>query len=110
MTVVEVRAIVRLQTGDHLALVNDHKISLKEALIAPQKITVIVRDVKKGKPIKDKEEEVWLVGRENAGDGYRIVMREKDSQFGLASPGYAQDRHLILTGWYGSLKSAFLSM
>ena len=89
---------------------NGHGISLRQALISPQKVTVIVRDVKQGKPIKDKEEEVWLLGRENAGDGYRMVMREKDSQFGLASPGLAHDKHLILTGWYGSLKSAFLSM
>ena len=109
MTVNEVQEIVQLQAHDNLALVNDHEITLRNALIAPQKIKVILRDVKKGK-LKDNEVEVWLVGREHSGEGYRIVMRERDCQFGLASTGFPHDKHLILTGWYGSLKSAFLSM
>jgi hypothetical protein len=60
--------------------------------------------------LKDRIQDVWLVGKENANDGYRIVVREEDSQFGLASPGFGNDKHLILTGWYGSLKAAFLAM
>ena len=108
MTREEVREIVRSQAHDGLSLVN-HGISLNDALVAPQKITVIFRDVKRGK-IKDMGEDVWLVGQESATDGYRIVMRETDCQFGLASPGYPHDEHLVLTGWYGSLKSAFLAI
>ena len=92
-----------------MALVNDHRISLRDALVFPERLTVIVRTVKKGK-VSDDEEDVWLVGREKEGDGYRIVMRERDCQFGLASKSFLQDRQLVLAGWYGTLKSAFLGM
>ncbi len=108
MTVEEVSEVVQSQARDALDLVN-HSISLKDALIRPQKITVIFRDVKAGK-LNDCEADVWLVGRENAGDGYKIVMRERGRQFGLASTGFPHDKHLVLTGWYGSLRSAFLGM
>lgn len=108
MTEEEVREIVRSQAQDVLELVN-HGTSLNAALVAPRKITVILRDVKRGK-INDREEDVWLVGQENAIDGHRIVMCETDCQFGVASPGYPHDKHLVLTGWYGNLKSAFLAM
>ena len=110
MTLEEVQAVVRLETANYLDLVNDPRINLKDALVSPQKITVIIRNVKNGKLLKDQEECVWLAGRENANDGYRIIMREKDNQFGLASPGFAHDKRLILTGWYGTLRSAFLGM
>jgi len=52
----------------------------------------------------------WLVGQEDAADGYKIVMREDGKQFGLASAGFAHDKHRILVGWYGTLLSAFLAM
>ena len=90
-------------------LKNDHKIDLGQTLVLPQKISVIVRSVKNGR-LKDRIESVWLVGQENSSDGYKIVMREADRQFGLASPGFSNDKHLVLAGWYGGLKSTFLSM
>ena len=107
-TAEEVQKIIRVQADD-LTRTNDHGITLKQAFVSPQRITVIVRIVKNGR-IKQQTENVWLVGQENAVDGYRIVMHERDCQFGLVSPGFPSDKHLVLTGWYGSLKSAFLGM
>ncbi|MGC1423849.1 MAG: hypothetical protein WA354_06825 [Terracidiphilus sp.] len=109
MTVEEVREFVRAQARDDPACQNDHGIKLGQTLLVPQKISVIVRLVNNGR-LKDLNEDVWLVGQESATDGYRIVMRERNRQFGLASSGFRGDKHLVLTGWYGGLKSAFLSM
>jgi len=53
---------------------------------------------------------VWVVGQENSSNGYKIIMRDDGEQFGLASVGFPNDKHLILDGWYGSLLSAFLAM
>ncbi len=68
-----------------------------------------MRTVRDGRVV-DKEQFVWLVGREPVEDGYKIVMREDGLQFGLASSGFPGDKHPILAGWYGGLVSAFLSM
>ncbi len=88
---------------------NDHRINLKQALLKPGAISVIVRTVCDGRT-KDHVESVWLIGKEGPADGYMIVMREDGTQFGLASSGFAEDKHPVLSGWYGTLKSAFLSM
>jgi len=109
MTVEEVRELIRAQSVDRLATTNDHRISLKQALIPPQKISVIARLVERGK-VKDQTVNVWLVGQESSGDGYRIIMREDGSAFGLASGGFPTDKHLMLVGWYGDLVSAFVNM
>ena len=109
MTVDEVQERIRLQAGDDLGITNDHRITLKQVLVVPERITVIERSVQSGR-IKDQEEDVWLVGQEASSDGYRIIMREDGSQFGLASKGFPTDSLLVLTGWYGSLKSAFIAM
>lgn len=98
----------RLQMGDDQALTNDHRITLESALVPPQRISMIVRTVRIGR-VMDEIENVWLIGRENQADGYRIVMRE-DGMFGLASNGFASDKHLVLAGYYGGLKDAFLGM
>ncbi len=109
MTVEEVNKHVRLQAGDALKVVNDHRIILADVLVPPRKILVIERTVRKGR-IKDREFEVWLIGQERTRDGYKIIMREDGSQFGLSSSGFLSDSHPILCGWYGSLLSAFLGM
>jgi hypothetical protein len=109
MTLDEVQEIIRLQSGLHLTCTNDHGISLKQALVVPQKVSVIVRMVKNGR-VNEQKEAVWLVGKEDADNGYRIVMREDGCVFGLASTGFPTDEHLVLVGWHGSVKSAFLSM
>ena len=108
MTVEDVQELVRLQMGDDQALVNDHKITLRSTLVPPQGISIIVRTVRNERNI-DQMQDVWLVGQEKPGDGYRIVLRE-DGMFGLASKGFASDSHLVLVGWYGGLKAAFLGM
>ena len=109
MTAAEVREIVRSQAVEGLTLVNDHRICLRDALVQPVRLTVIDRVVKKGK-VRDTEEVVWLVGRERVEDGYTIVMRETDCQFGLASTGFPHDKHQVMVGWYGSLITAFMGM
>jgi hypothetical protein len=109
MTIEEVRELVRLQIGDAHLVTNDHQINLQQAIVPPQRISVIDRMVRDGK-VRDKRFDCWLVGQENSRDGYKIIMRDDGSQFGLASIGFPTDEHLILTGWYGDLMSAFLNM
>jgi hypothetical protein len=109
MTVEEVGELINLQVGSDIVDANDHGISLKLALVPPQRISVIARTVQGGR-VRDQKLDVWLVGQEGAIDGYKIIMRDDGLQFGLASSGFPSDNHPILVGWYGSLKSAFMSM
>ena len=109
MTAKEAQELLHSQADGHLSTGNDHGINLGQVLVPPQKISVIVRTVRHG-DVTDTRQPVWLVGREIAADGYRIVMREDGLQFGLASIGFPSDEHPILTGWYGDLVSTFLSM
>ena len=109
MTFDEVQSLVRAQSTESLSVTNAHRIKLEQAIISPQIIPVTFRTVVDGR-VKDQTLSVWLVGQEGAADGYKIVMREDGKQFGLASVGFPNDKHLILVGWYGSLLSAFLAM
>lgn len=109
MTVDEVRALVRVQSSGYLTVVNEHRITLKEALVAPRIISVIARQVKNGR-VKEENLTVWLVGEEKLTDGYKIVLRNDGSQFGLASSGFAHDKMPVLVGWYGDLLTTFLGM
>jgi hypothetical protein len=109
MTVEEVRALVRVQSDANLSAVNDQRITLEDALVAPRMISVIARHVNNGR-VKDENLTVWLVGQENRPDGYKIVLRDDGSQFGLASVGFPNDTVPILDGWYGSLLTTFLGM
>ncbi len=108
MTVEEVKELIVLQAAHGLAAKNPG-MTLEQALIPPQRIAVIERIVRAGKA-SDKILDVWLVGQENLPDGNKIILREEGMRFGLASRGFATDRHPILVGWYGSLKAAFLGM
>lgn len=63
MTIQEVRELVRMQTIGNLDAVNDHRISLKDALVAPRTIVVIERQVRDGRT-RDEKLTVWLVGQE----------------------------------------------
>jgi len=45
MNVEEVRELVRAQIADRLAAVNDHRITLKQTLVPPKRISVIARMV-----------------------------------------------------------------
>jgi hypothetical protein len=75
MTVEEVRALVRIQSTGSLTAVNDHGVTLEDALVAPRMISVIARQVKNGR-VKDEDLNVWLVGQENRTDGYKIGQPE----------------------------------
>jgi hypothetical protein len=109
MTADKVRELIRVQSADNLTTINDHCISLKQALVTPQRISVIARQVADGR-LQDQTLNVWLVGWEDSSDGYKIIMRDDGLQFGLASSGFPRDKYPILVGWYGNLLSAFLSM
>jgi hypothetical protein len=109
MAVEEVRAWVLIQSTGSLSAVNDHGVTLEDALVAPRMISVIARQVKNG-CVKDEDLNVWLVGQENRTDGYKIVLRDDGSQFGLASSGSPHDKVPILVGWYGDLLTTFLGM
>ena len=109
MTIDEVKERVQVQAGIDLELTNDHRITLKQALVLPQQIQVIERSVRNGK-LKEQRIDVWLVGQEDSSDGYKIISRDDGLQFGLASKGFPSDPFLILTAWYGNLISTFLAM
>jgi hypothetical protein len=108
----EVRKLVEDQIGNDWAVTNGQNVDLRRALIVPRQITVIDRQVKNGR-VKDRLVSVWLVLLERRKDnleGYRIVMREDEPVFGLASVGYPEDEHLILCGWYGDFLTALQGM
>ena len=108
MTIEEVETLVRSESADRLATVN-HGITLKDALVAPRLISVIARDVRKGRAT-DEKLTVWLVGQEKRPDGYKIILRDDGLRFGLASKGFPHDKDPILVGWYGDLLNTFLGM
>jgi hypothetical protein len=108
MTSGEVESLVREET-ESLSVTNAHKITLRQAITRPEKVLLISRTMSDGS-LKDVVLDAWLVGQEDSADGYKIVMRDDAKQFGLASVGFAADKHLVLVGWYGSLLSAFLAM
>jgi hypothetical protein len=108
MTVEEVQSLIKAQSEGSFP--KKHHKELKQLLIPPRKIPLMIRNVVDGR-VKEQIINVWLVGREGDDDGYSIVMREDGEQFGLASTGFPNDKHLILTGWYGgTLPCAFLNM
>ena len=108
MTVEAVEEIVRREAEGNLSTVS-HGITLERALMRPKEIVFLDRVVRDGR-VTDKELSGWLVGRERSEGGYMIIMREEDFMFGLAHHGLPTDKHPILTGWYGSLLSTFVSM
>jgi len=109
MTLDEVQMFVRAQSAESMSVTNAHRIKLEQAIISPQKISLFCRTVVDGR-VTDSTASVWLVGQEALSGGYKIVMQEDGRQFGLASTGFAHDKHLVLDGWYGTLLSAFLAM
>jgi hypothetical protein len=109
LTPKDVEKLVKDQMGNDGMLLNHHAIRLQEFLVPPRKLAIIVRTVRNGR-VKDQIEDVWLIGQEASDEGYRVVMREDRAQFGLASSGFPSDKHLVLVGWYGGLKTTFLAM
>lgn len=107
----DVRKLVENEIGDDWTVTNDHHVDLRCALVPPQKITVIERSVRNGK-VRDRSLAVWLVlvERSETVEGYRIVMKEDESVFGLASEGFPDDEHLVLCGWYGDFMTTFRGM
>jgi hypothetical protein len=108
MTPEEVHALVHAQSARSLDAVN-HGITLKEALVEPQRIRVIDRRVSDGQT-RDEDLHVWLVGKECRAEGYKIILSEDGSTFGLASDGFKHDNAPIFVGWYGCLLTTFLGM
>jgi hypothetical protein len=107
----QVRKLVENEIGDDWAATNHHDVDLRRALVQPRKITVIERRVRNGK-LQDRALPVWLVlvERPETETGYRIVMKEHQPVFGLASEGFPEDEHLILGGWYGDFMTTFRGM
>ncbi len=107
----DVRKLVEGTIGDNWASTNHHQVNLRRALVQPRKITVIERTVTNGK-FRDRTVAVWLVLIEHAGpeEGYRIVMKENEPVFGLASEGFPEDEYLVLCGWYGDFMTTFQGM
>ena len=109
MTVEEVEAVIHLQVNEHPTATNAHQLVLKDALVRPRRISVIERTVKDSR-VSDQELDVWLVAEEPRDDGYKIVMSDDGQRFCLASIGFPGNKHLVVSGWYRSLLSAFQGM
>ena len=62
MTSAEVRNLLRAQGLEEAKVTNGHGIALNDALVPPQRISIIQRTVQKGR-LKDKLLSVWLVGQ-----------------------------------------------
>lgn len=107
----QVSQFVESQIGDAWATTNHHHVDLRRALVTPQKITVIERNVHNGS-VCDQWVDVWLVlvEKPETGTGYGIVLKDGELTFGLVSEGFPNDRHLVLSGWYGDFMSAFQGM
>jgi len=107
----DVRKLVEEAIRDDWAVTNHHHVDLRRALVQPRKITVIERTVRNGN-LQDRPLGVWLVlvERPNPEEGYRIVMKENEPVFGLASEGFPEDEHLVLCGWYGDFMTTFQGM
>jgi hypothetical protein len=107
----DVRKLVENEIGDDWTVTNDHHVDLRRALVPPRRITVIERSVRNGK-LRDRPLDVWLVlvERPETLEGYRIVMKEDESVFGLATGGFPKDEHLVLCGWYGDFMTTFRGM
>ena len=107
----DVRNLVETEIGDGWTVTNLHHVDLRRALVQPRRITVIERTIRNGK-VQDRLVAVWLVLVERADpeDGYRIVMKEDEPVFGLASEGFPEDEHLVLCGWYGDFMTTFRGM
>src|SRR4051794_19534006 len=102
MQPLDVRKLVENEIGEGWSVTNLHQVDLRRALVRPRKITVIERNVRNGK-VRDRTLGVWLVLVEHPEpeEGYRIVMKENEPIFGLASDGFSEDEQLVLCGWYG---------
>jgi hypothetical protein len=111
MTPGEIKALVEDQVDGRWDESNEHGVNLRESLVEPKLIPLIFRCVMDGK-IKDRQIESWLVLEEKprSRDGYKIVYSETESCFGLASEGFPEDPHLVLTGWYGDFWTTFEGM
>jgi hypothetical protein len=107
----DVRKLVEDAIGDDWAASNHHHVDLRRALVQPRKIAVIERIVRNGE-LRDRILAVWLVlvERPEPEEGYRIVMKEDEPVFGLASEGFPEDEHLVLCGWYGDFITTFQGM
>jgi hypothetical protein len=107
----DVRKLVEDAIGDDSALTNHHHVDLRRALVQPCKITVIER-TGRNDTVRDRTLAVWLVlvERPEPEEGYRIVMKENEPVFGLASEGFPEDEHLVLCRWYGDFVTTFQGM
>jgi hypothetical protein len=107
----QIRNLVEFQIGDEWSTTNHHGVDLRKSLVKPQKVTVIERFVRDG-IVSDQLVEVWLVLIEehDKRTGYRIVCKDDEPIFGLASEGFPHDKHSVMCGWYGDFMTAFLAM
>ena len=103
--------LVENEIGHDWETTNHHNLNLRHALVEPRMITVIERTVLNGE-VQDRTVAVWviLIERSESDDGYRIVMKANEPTFGLASKGFAKDKHLVLCGWYGDFLTTFRAM
>jgi hypothetical protein len=111
MNSAEIERMVHDAIGDSWDVTNHHGVDLRNALVPPRLTKVIKRLAHEGK-IRDEVIDAWLVliEKPESGVGYRIVADIDGRKFGLASEGFASDKHLVLCGWYGDFWTAFKGM
>ena len=111
MNAQEVSKLVQDQIGDDWGTTNYHGVNLRRSLVTPERISIIERSIRNGK-VQDRLVDAWLVlvEKPDAESGYRIVLNDAGTMFGLASEGFPNDEHFVLCGWYGDFMSTFQRM
>lgn len=106
----DVRKLVVDQIADRWDETNSHRVNLRFSLVTPSQTKMILRRVRNGK-IKDSTVDVWVVLLESPeGDGYIIFYDDALDQFGLASSGFPDDPHPVISGYYGDFWTTFKGM
>jgi hypothetical protein len=72
---------------------DDEDLGLERLVVYPHRVFVTVRDGTRD----DETISVWLVEEESPGAGYKIVVRDDGSAFGLATAGFSTDK--TPSGW-----------
>ena len=111
MTPQQVREFVEREIHGRWHESNLHGVNLRTCLVTPRRVKMINRRVVDG-DIVDSTVEVWVVLEETPGEtgGYTIFFDEEDRCFGLASPGFKEDSHPVICGYYGDFWTTLKGM
>ncbi len=111
MTSPEIESRIHAEIAGRWHETNLHGVDLRASLVKPEKIRIINRRISDGE-LRDEVIEVWLVLEEHPRmpSGYKIVFDEGRGSYGLATPGFPEDKYPVLYGFYGDFWTTFTAM